>query len=81
MSKSITAEELELIKQQQVELNNVVANIGVLETQKHSLLHQVADMNGKLEETKKVLEDKYGSISINLETGEYEEIKAEEKSE
>jgi len=81
MANSITAEELELIKKQQAELNNAVANIGVLETQKHSLLHQVADINGKLEETKKVLEDKYGSISINLETGEYEEIKAEEKSE
>jgi len=81
MANTITAEELELIKKQQAELNNAVANIGVLETQKHSLLHQVADMNGKLEETKKALEDKYGSISINLETGEYEEIKAEEKSE
>jgi len=81
MANSITAEELELIKKQQAELNNAVANIGVLETQKHSLLHQVADMNGRLEETKKALEDKYGSISINLETGEYEEIKAEEKSE
>jgi len=78
MSKSITAEELKQIKEQQSELGTIVNQIGQLEANKHSLLHKIAGINEGIEETKKQLEEKYGSININLEDGTYTEIEKEE---
>lgn len=81
MSKSITAEELKQIKEQQSELGTVVNQIGQLEANKHSLLHKIAGINEGIENTKKQLEEKYGSININLEDGTYTEIEKEDESE
>jgi peptidoglycan hydrolase CwlO-like protein len=74
MSKSITAEELKTITDQQKELGQVLNQIGQLEANKHSLLHKIATINKGIEETKNKLEDKYGAININLENGTYTEI-------
>ena len=78
MSKSITAEELKQITEQQSELGTVVNQIGQLEANKHSLLHKIAGINEGIEETKKQLEEKYGSININLEDGTYTKIEKED---
>jgi len=77
MSHSITAEELKQIKDQQTELGQVINQIGQLEANKHALLHKIAGINEGIEDTKKQLEEKYGSININLETGTYTEIEDE----
>ena len=77
MSK-IKKEELEKLQEFNKKLNAVKHDLGLLETQKHSLLHLYADEVGKLEELKKELEDSYGKINIDLKDGSYEEIKAEE---
>jgi len=74
----ITEEQLEKIKEQNQKLENVVVEIGVLESRKHGLLHQVAELNKVLEEYKSELEKEYGKISVDLVTGEYTEIKEEE---
>ena len=81
MSNVITAEELKTIKEQQTELSGVINQIGQLEANKHALLHKIAGVNEGIEETKKQLEDKYGSISINLEDGSYEEVESEDAQE
>jgi len=81
MSNSITAEELKTIKDQQTELNSVVNQIGQLEANKHSLLHKIAGINEGIEDTKKQLEETYGSININLEDGTYTEIEKEDEGE
>ena len=81
MSNIITAEELKTIKEQQTELSGVINQIGQLEANKHALLHKIAGVNEGVEETKKQLEDKYGSISINLEDGSYEEVESEDAQE
>lgn len=73
----ITEEQLEKIKEQNQKLENVVVEIGVLESRKHGLLHQVAELNKVLEEYKLELEKEYGKISVDLATGEYTEIKEE----
>ncbi len=73
----ITEEQLEKIKEQNQKLENVVVEIGVLESRKHGLLHQVAELNKVLEEYKSELEKEYGKISVDLTTGEYTEIKKE----
>ncbi len=77
----ITEEQLETIVKHQDDLANLLNNIGLLETQKHALLHSVAEVNKDLEECKKELEEEYGKISVDLKTGEYTEIKEEEKTE
>lgn len=68
--KQVTTEQLETIRNQQRDLNSILTNIGVLESQKHSLLHSLADLNKVIEETKMDLENQYGAVNINLETGE-----------
>ena len=79
MSK-ITEKQLETIVKHQDELTSILSNIGAIETQKHALLHRIADVNKDLEEYKQTLEDEYGKISIDLKTGEYTEIKEEEET-
>lgn len=78
-TKKITAEQLEKLVKNQRELNGVLTNIGVLESQKHSLLHQLADVNKESEEFKAELQAEYGSININLEDGSYVEVENGEK--
>ena len=58
----------------------ILTKIGVLETQKHSLLHQVATLNKEIDETKKDLEGKYGQVNINLEDGTYTKIESEDET-
>jgi len=49
MSK-ITDEQLKSINEGQKELMTIVNQIGILESQKHSLLHKVADANKVVED-------------------------------
>jgi hypothetical protein len=44
-------------------------------------LHLWADIVAQQEGAKKELEEKYGKININLESGSYEKIKEEEAGE
>lgn len=74
----IKKQELEKVVEIKNKLDSVVSEIGVLETQKHALLHKVAEINEKLSDEKNKLEDSYGKISIDLKTGEYTEITEEE---
>ena len=78
MSK-ITEEQLKTASENQEKLIGLVNQIGMIETQKHALLHQVADVNKTTEEFKVELEKEYGAISIDLKTGEYTEIEDESK--
>ena len=77
-TKKITAEQLEALVKNQKDLNNVLLNIGVVESQKHGLLHQLADINKESEEFKAELQAEYGSININLEDGSYTAVEAAE---
>ena len=71
----IKEEELLLIQEQQKQLNELVHNIGLLESQKHGLLHKIAGVNKEVEDYKEILEAEYGAINIDLEDGTYTEIK------
>ena len=74
----IKEEQLTKIKDQQEKLNELIHNIGLLESQKHGLLHEIAKVNVDIEEYKQELEKEYGAININLEDGTYKEIEEEE---
>ena len=79
--KKITEEQLETLSKQQKNLSDILTNIGVLESQKHSYLHQLADVNKSVEEFKLELQEQYGSVNINLQDGSYTEIENTEKPE
>lgn len=70
----IKKEQLEEIVELQTKLNGIISNIGILETQKHALLHDVSEVNKNIEEFKAKLEKEYGAISVDLKTGEYTEV-------
>jgi len=76
----IKEEELKTIQEQQAKLNELVSNIGLLESQKHGLLHDIAGINKEVEDYKEVLETEYGAIEINLEDGAYTKIEKDVKS-
>ena len=76
--QKITKEELDTILDFQNRLYNLSTDVGILETQKHAILHELAGVNNEQEEYKKVLEEKYGKININLEDGTFEELKEDE---
>lgn len=78
--KKITTEQLEKINASQKDLQSVLVNIGIVESQKHSYLHQLADLNKSIEDFKAEVEAQYGSININLQDGSYTEIVKENGS-
>ena len=71
---------MEKIKEEQLkELQGLINNInqgqiqiGQLETQKHTVLHQLAEIQQKLQKLQEKLEEEYGKISINIQDGSYE---------
>lgn len=69
--KQITAAQLETIVNQQKDINALLTNIGIVESQKHGFLHQLADVNKAVEDYKNILQEEYGPININLEDGTY----------
>jgi len=79
--KKITEEELKQVVTFQNKLAKAIQDIGILEAEKHAVLHVVAGLNQDQGKLKQELEEKYGSVSINLQDGSYEEIKSETKEE
>jgi len=77
MENKITEEELKSIKEQSNATNKILQDIGFLSAQKHALLHELAVVNEKVEKNKQALNEKYGSININVEDGTYTEIEEE----
>ena len=70
----IKEEQLKRIQGQQKELNDILYEVGMLEAKKHGLLHEFAGVNKEVMSFRDELENEYGSIQINVETGEYTEI-------
>ena len=56
----------------------LLTTFGALESRKHKLLHLLDDVIEHQEMTFESIEESYGKININLETGEYTEITEEE---
>jgi len=74
----ITKEELEKIVDFQNKLYKITTDVGVLETQKHAALHDLAGVNQEQEEYKKTLENKYGAVNIDLNDGTYTKVTKDE---
>ena len=79
MENKITDEQLKTIQEQQQQLNNIIHEIGLLESSKHGLLHEIAEVNKEVEKVKSELEKEYGAVNINLEDGTYTPIEVPEE--
>ena len=78
MSK-LEEKELKELRESQGKTNAIKMDIGTLMGQIHSLNHMQIDEINKQGELKNSLEQKYGKISVDLESGKYYEIIEEEK--
>ena len=72
-AKKLTKDELEAVRNAVGAVNTLTSQIGQVEVQKAQLLNQVMTAQSQVQEEQKVLEEKYGSVSVNLETGEITE--------
>jgi|TARA_B110000503_G_C6881422_1_gene302872 hypothetical protein len=67
----IEKEELDVIVKQQMDLNNMLKQIGLIEAEKKYILSNYSTLLSDSNTIKKELEDKYGAINIDLSDGSY----------
>lgn len=67
--EKITEEQLTKLQELVGTINNAQAQLGGIEMQKHQLLHQVSEVQGKMQEFQAELENEYGKVSINIQDG------------
>ena len=79
MSEKITEEQLKSIQDLVGQINNGQLQIGQLETQKHALLHQIAEVQKMLKDNQDKLEKEYGKVNVNIQDGTITPIEEEEK--
>jgi len=75
----ITDEQLKEIQETQGKVNQILNNIGFVEVQKSALKVEFSKANEEAEDVKKKLEEEYGPINIDLQTGEYTIVEVEDK--
>lgn len=76
--EKIKDEQLKELQELIGKINQGQIQIGQLETQKHTLLHQLSEIQQELQKFQESLEKEYGKISINIQDGSYEAIKEDE---
>ena len=71
MSKEnkLTKEELKTLQDHISSMNEITLKIGNFEVQKSIIMIQLDGLHKELNEFKKELEEKYGTVSINIEDG------------
>lgn len=77
MSKSIKTEELSKLQNLSTVIKTTQEQVGVLETQKHVLLHKYDILTQELNKFKAELRETYGDVSIDIKNGSYKKVKNE----
>ena len=78
--KKVTEEELTDIKEKTGKLQQYLVDLGALDIRKEELKQAYGKDLVILEDLKKVLEEKYGQVNINLADGSYTEERRKKKS-
>jgi len=78
--KKITDEELKSVQEKVNAINQVQMQIGGLEVQKNIALDTIKGSQMDLQAIQKELEDKYGKVTVNLQTGAITEIPEEDEA-
>ena len=81
MKKQIKTEELTKLQNLATVIKTTQEQIGVLETQKHILLHKYDILSQELNKFKSELQDIYGNINIDIKDGSFKKIKNESNKE
>ena len=68
--KKVTDEQLKKVQSIINMLNRAQLELGIMETRKHSLLHDVTNIQKKLNLMQDEFEKQYGTNNINIQTGE-----------
>jgi len=76
MSK-IKEEQLKELQDQVNSINQNQLKIGNLESQKHTLIHNGVELQNQLRTIQNTLEEEYGKVTVNISTGEYQEVSEE----
>jgi vacuolar-type H+-ATPase subunit D/Vma8 len=71
---NLTEDELKALQENVSKLNEVHMELGVLENQKHKILHEMNEIEKEFNDLQKQLENTYGKVSINMDNGELSEI-------
>ena len=78
-TKKITKDELSKVQEISQEYNSIIQAVGNMELQKQDFLLKAAEVRASIEEVKKDLQETYGSVNIDLTTGEYKESAEDKK--
>ena len=73
MAKKITKKELAELQDNIKNINTVQIKIGEFELAKLNLAAQFNQLNNNMKELQARLEKKYGSVNINVNTGEFKD--------
>ena len=68
--EKITEEQLEKVQGTVNNINRLQLEIGIVETRKHNLLHNIASVQDQLTLMQAEFEKDYGTTDINIQTGE-----------
>ena len=78
MSK-ISEAELKNLQEQEQKKGAILHDLGLLQTQMHSLNHYYVELMVEQDKFKKELEETYGKVNINLQDGSFELIVEDDK--
>ena len=78
MSK-ISEAELKNLQEQEQKKGAILHDLGLLQTQMHSLNHYYVELMVEQDKSKKELEEIYGKVNINLQDGSFELIVEDDK--
>tara|TARA_Y100000310_G_scaffold155529_1_gene155004 strand:- start:205 stop:498 length:294 start_codon:yes stop_codon:yes gene_type:complete len=69
-AEKITEEELKKLQETVGNINRHQMELGIMETRKHHILHDIAGINDQLRAMQEDFTEKYGTTDINIENGE-----------
>ena len=81
-AEKITDEQLQKVQTIVNTLNRVQLELGMLETKKHGMLHNIQAVQDQLTLLQSEFEKQYGTVNINIQTGEidYTDGEADKKN-
>ncbi len=75
----ITKDELELVLDSASKYNEVLIQMGGVQVTMQDLIMQAGQLRASVEQVKKDLQEKYGSINVDLKDGSYTKSDVEDK--
>jgi FtsZ-binding cell division protein ZapB len=81
-AEKITDEQLKKVQSLVNTINRAQLEIGMLESRKHSMLHEVQMIQDQLSILQREFEEEYGTFDINVQDGKInykEDVKADKK--